>query len=468
MGRAALRQQISEYFNLDELKTICFDLGVDIESLSGQGREAKARELVDLFQRTSRITDLLAMLQAQRPDVEWEAAYQRPEKWPVIGKSNRLNKWVFGLLILFLAGALIILWRLGNNNNQGEEMVTAASTSEMTTDAAHTPSETPSLTTGLTSTPTSAPVGTTPSTPGSTSTEPANAILSTPTLNILSPVEEQGTFLEPTLIGVVSTIAGEEMQVSSLEIGQVYYSRGTWGTDQRFFGSTGIPLDNGVFVAFQYINSADFYKDSDGRSSVNIELIDGTIIDTKLGSIATTLRGVTSLGNFETSIENVTKIVVQQSNPIGSLPSSLPPGEVATIIYINDESVQIVDLVFNFSRIVHCSGLCVDTCYNYDVVNIPTLQGIVVELGRIKEVEFQIDQEVDDSENQEAYPMPVKITSIDGQVFMYDIAEINDAGEPYEPCLKWGLGSWWIKGKSILGDFAIPITSLHKISFSEQ
>ena len=36
-----LRQGIAETFSIDELKTLCSDLGVDYDNLGGEGKEAK-------------------------------------------------------------------------------------------------------------------------------------------------------------------------------------------------------------------------------------------------------------------------------------------------------------------------------------------------------------------------------------------------------------------------------------------
>ena len=46
-----LRQILAERFNEGELRTLCFDLGIDYENLPGQGKADKARELVAYFQR---------------------------------------------------------------------------------------------------------------------------------------------------------------------------------------------------------------------------------------------------------------------------------------------------------------------------------------------------------------------------------------------------------------------------------
>ena len=49
---AQLRQVLDEVFNESELRTLCFDLGIEYEHLSGEERSAKTRELVAYCERT--------------------------------------------------------------------------------------------------------------------------------------------------------------------------------------------------------------------------------------------------------------------------------------------------------------------------------------------------------------------------------------------------------------------------------
>lgn len=66
-----LRQRLSTYFSEGELKTLCFDLGIDYDDLPDNGRENKARELIQYFERRSRIPELVEACQGQRPQVPW-------------------------------------------------------------------------------------------------------------------------------------------------------------------------------------------------------------------------------------------------------------------------------------------------------------------------------------------------------------------------------------------------------------
>ncbi len=53
---------LTERFNTEELKTLCFELNVDFESLPAQGKAGKARELVQLFKHQGQLEQLEAKL----------------------------------------------------------------------------------------------------------------------------------------------------------------------------------------------------------------------------------------------------------------------------------------------------------------------------------------------------------------------------------------------------------------------
>lgn len=70
---AELRQLLVDRFSEAELRTLCIDLSVDYESLSGQGKEAKARELLSYLQQRDRLSDLIVLGQQLRPDIDWDS-----------------------------------------------------------------------------------------------------------------------------------------------------------------------------------------------------------------------------------------------------------------------------------------------------------------------------------------------------------------------------------------------------------
>ena len=68
--RAELRQKLAEHFNKEELRTLCFDLGIEHENLPDT-KDGMARELVAYCERHGRIPELVAACQRLRPRVAW-------------------------------------------------------------------------------------------------------------------------------------------------------------------------------------------------------------------------------------------------------------------------------------------------------------------------------------------------------------------------------------------------------------
>jgi hypothetical protein len=58
---------LSKYYNDQELRTLCFTLGVEYENLPFSGRSNKARELVTLMDRNGHIAELEAQVRKDRP-----------------------------------------------------------------------------------------------------------------------------------------------------------------------------------------------------------------------------------------------------------------------------------------------------------------------------------------------------------------------------------------------------------------
>ena len=66
-----LRSLLIESFDLEELHSLCFDLGINFDSLAGSTIDSKARELIAYCQRHLRLPDLLAACRQQRPHLLW-------------------------------------------------------------------------------------------------------------------------------------------------------------------------------------------------------------------------------------------------------------------------------------------------------------------------------------------------------------------------------------------------------------
>lgn len=63
----AIREYLTDCFNLEETKTLCADMDIDFDTLPGDGKEAKARELVDYCYRHERLGELLGLCREQNP-----------------------------------------------------------------------------------------------------------------------------------------------------------------------------------------------------------------------------------------------------------------------------------------------------------------------------------------------------------------------------------------------------------------
>lgn len=88
-GRAEMRELLSERFSREELRTLCFDLGLDYDDLPSRGKASKARDLLDHFWRRHRrgLSGLVGYIERNRPDVfeclpseVIEMAVQEPSK----------------------------------------------------------------------------------------------------------------------------------------------------------------------------------------------------------------------------------------------------------------------------------------------------------------------------------------------------------------------------------------------------
>lgn len=68
-----LRQNLTTCFNVSELQTLCFDLGVDYENLPSRGKDDLTRELVMYCQRHNLLPHLVDKCRALRPQVQsWQ------------------------------------------------------------------------------------------------------------------------------------------------------------------------------------------------------------------------------------------------------------------------------------------------------------------------------------------------------------------------------------------------------------
>ena len=71
--RVGLRKLLETHFNLDGLRNLCFDMGIQYENLPGDALGAKARELILFCERHLRIGELIETGREARPELPWPA-----------------------------------------------------------------------------------------------------------------------------------------------------------------------------------------------------------------------------------------------------------------------------------------------------------------------------------------------------------------------------------------------------------
>ncbi|HWQ11750.1 MAG TPA: hypothetical protein VNL77_03065 [Roseiflexaceae bacterium] len=69
--QAPLRERLAAAFSLEEIRTLCADLGVEFEDLPGQTREARAQDLIEHCERRGLTHQLLARCRELRPHLTW-------------------------------------------------------------------------------------------------------------------------------------------------------------------------------------------------------------------------------------------------------------------------------------------------------------------------------------------------------------------------------------------------------------
>ena len=76
-----LRQILATNFDKDELRILCFDLGVEDKDLSDK-KSIMAMELVARLERRGRIPELVKAIRQRRPDISWRHTPEVAEKVP--------------------------------------------------------------------------------------------------------------------------------------------------------------------------------------------------------------------------------------------------------------------------------------------------------------------------------------------------------------------------------------------------
>jgi len=66
-----LRTQMAKAFNLDEIRTLCFDLNIDFDDIKGEDKSRKITELILYSSRRGELSNLIAACCSQRPQLTW-------------------------------------------------------------------------------------------------------------------------------------------------------------------------------------------------------------------------------------------------------------------------------------------------------------------------------------------------------------------------------------------------------------
>lgn len=106
-----LRRQIGQSFNLDEIRFLCSDLNIDFEEVAGETKSAKIQSLIELVQRNGRMQNLLAVLEIERPRLNWHepailSSRQMRNRYNFL--QNITATWIEGFLHQSLAHSIAI------------------------------------------------------------------------------------------------------------------------------------------------------------------------------------------------------------------------------------------------------------------------------------------------------------------------------------------------------------------------
>ena len=71
MSLPNLRDLLAHHFSLEELRGLCFDLGLEYEDLPGESRPGRAQSLIEYCLRRGRLPDLHRRCTELRPQVDW-------------------------------------------------------------------------------------------------------------------------------------------------------------------------------------------------------------------------------------------------------------------------------------------------------------------------------------------------------------------------------------------------------------
>ncbi len=96
---STLHKQIDQYFSFSEVRTLCFDLGVDFENIPGDIRSAFIRNLLISLAKQNRLQELVDQVRMERPFVNWQdvpADFELPATMAQENIQQVVNYHVYG------------------------------------------------------------------------------------------------------------------------------------------------------------------------------------------------------------------------------------------------------------------------------------------------------------------------------------------------------------------------------------
>jgi hypothetical protein len=132
-----LRLVFTTRFSEGELRTLCFDLKVDYDSLPGEAKADKARELVAYYERRDSIHELIKVGRHNRPDIHWDDLSNGSSS-NTLSERKRTPYRLFGLVALVIGGIFIIIMMLPKPSWDIQVNATPTISNMLTTTAAPT------------------------------------------------------------------------------------------------------------------------------------------------------------------------------------------------------------------------------------------------------------------------------------------------------------------------------------------
>lgn len=126
---AQLHKSLVDLFSEEQLKTICeIHLGIDYDSLEGDGKRAKAREIVKEIRRNQRNGELVGLIATMRPgavqmqtgrlgrilgipplEEQIDQAGEEAFKQAFIGQQSRETQWLRRIVYIMIGVQAVVL-----------------------------------------------------------------------------------------------------------------------------------------------------------------------------------------------------------------------------------------------------------------------------------------------------------------------------------------------------------------------